>query len=72
MNGFPFWWECWNLHYPKMMSSQIGSQPISSRSSNFNEECEVPSTSIVEYNIDEGTTGMHINEGESRLLIKMT
>jgi hypothetical protein len=55
-----------------MMGSQIGSQAISSRSSNLNEESKVPSASTVEHNIDEGMGRLHINEGESRLLIKMT
>jgi hypothetical protein len=64
------------VRYPKMMSSQTGSQPISPRSSNLVEDSDVPSASMVEYNIDEGMVGIdsasRINEGESRLLIKMT
>jgi hypothetical protein len=64
------------VRYPKMMNSQTGSQPISPRSSNLVEDSDVPAASTVEYNIDEGMVGIdsasRINEGESRLLIKMT
>lgn len=64
------------MRYPKMMSSQTGSQPISSRTINLVEDNKLPSASMMEYNNDEGVVEINsaprINEGQSRLLIKMT
>ncbi|TVT97365.1 hypothetical protein EJB05_57393 [Eragrostis curvula] len=36
--GFPYWWENWNVRYPKVMASQTGGQPSSSRTGKSHED----------------------------------